>query len=204
MEKIYDGEYGEKVRPLPEKYMEIVEKWLRVTKEDQVLEMGCNQGTMLSWLKEHARNAFGVDINEDALFKAQNEGTVASDIAHLPFAKESFDKTISIHTLEHVPDLSSVFQEIDRVTKNGGLSLHFFPRPWTAIRGLDGALLDALKSTNNPIEAFKLARKYHVHILNPEKIKEFCKGTSLNVVEEKSFLVMEEGGMSWGVLLKKE
>jgi ubiquinone/menaquinone biosynthesis C-methylase UbiE len=204
MEKIYDGEYGEAVRPLPKKYMEIVEKWLRVSKEDQVLEMGCNQGTILNWLKEHTRNAFGVDINEDALFKAQNKRTVIGDIAHLPFDNESFDKTISIHTLEHIPDLSSVFHEIDRVTKSGGLSLHFFPRPWTAIRGLDGALLDALKTTNNPVEAFKLARKYHVHILNPEKIEGFCSGTNLKMDESKSFLVMEEGGMSWGVLLKKE
>lgn len=202
--QLYDSQYSEGIRPLPDKYLHEINTRLKIQPTDRILELGTNQGALLKWLKGKANTAFGIDINEAALRKAQEANLATADALKLPFADKSFDSSISVHLLEHLPDLSAVMHEIDRVTKDGGLSLHFFPRPWTAIRGLDGAMIDALKKTKNPIEALKMARKLHLHILNPKKILKYCQDTNLELVSGSSFYVASEGGLAWGVLLKKK
>jgi ubiquinone/menaquinone biosynthesis C-methylase UbiE len=45
----------------------------------------------------------------------------------LDFPDGYFDVVVSNQVLEHVPDLEAVLDEIDRVLKPGGASLHLFP-----------------------------------------------------------------------------
>ncbi|MBI2050309.1 MAG: class I SAM-dependent methyltransferase [Parcubacteria group bacterium] len=94
------------------------------------LEIGCGRGTMALYLNRY----FGVrvaatDISEDAVALAKEnfalhngEGDILrADAARLPFADDSFDMTMSVGLLEHVPDYMSLLREQYRVLKKGGV-----------------------------------------------------------------------------------
>lgn len=205
MENLYNEVYGEaQKRELPPLYKEKVLQWLQPQLEDKTLELGIGSGDMLEWLKQYTPGAIGSDINQEFLIKLQKQNTVATDAMALPFANNSFTKSVSMHTIEHIPDLARVFQELDRVTKDGGISLHGFPAPSEhAIRGADGSFYDAWNMTHNPIKAFLLARKFHPHNLNPRKLESFLQGTQWKIKESQRIYVPEEKGWSWVVLLQK-
>jgi len=70
----------------------------------------------------------GIDVSFESLLKAQSIYDICcqADARHLPFADESFDLVYSSHLLGHIPlqDKQPVVNEIYRVTRRGGFSLH--------------------------------------------------------------------------------
>jgi SAM-dependent methyltransferase len=70
----------------------------------------------------------GIDVSFESLLKAQwiYDTCCQADARHLPFADESFDLVYSSHLLGHIPlrDKRTVVNEIYRVTRRGGFSLH--------------------------------------------------------------------------------
>lgn len=172
--------------------------------EDKILELGIGSGDLLEWLKTYNPEVVGLDINQEFLIKLQKENTLIANAVMLPLKENSFNKSVSMHTIEHIPKLDLVFQELDRVTKDGGVSLHGFPAPSEyAIRGLDGAFFDAWGMTHNPLKAFLLARKFHPHNLNPDRFKKFLQGTKWNIQKSERIYIPEEKGWAWVVLLQK-
>lgn len=69
-----------------------------------------------------------VDLSFRSLMNAQNvsEACYQADICKLPFEDESFDLVFSAHLLGHIPlnKKQRATEEIFRVTKKGGFSLH--------------------------------------------------------------------------------
>ncbi len=102
----------------------------RVHPTDVVLDLGCGTGRFTVPMAEHGAAVTGFDISPAMLARMQanaaDHGQVVSaregDMAHLPFADDTFDAVTSMLALMHVPveDRQQVFLEVARVLKPGG------------------------------------------------------------------------------------
>jgi 2-polyprenyl-3-methyl-5-hydroxy-6-metoxy-1,4-benzoquinol methylase len=99
----------------------------------RVLEVGCGRGHVTRALAELGADALGVDSNPHAV--AQDGALtrcMSADALDLPDA--GFDAVISLHMIEHVPDVTAVLREMVRVLAPGGTLLLVYPAE--PIRGL--------------------------------------------------------------------
>ena len=87
-----------------------------------VLDAGCGGGGFVDYLVGEGFQATGVDKHDIFLQVSRQRGFkgmfVQADLAHrLPFADASFDTTICLDVLEHVPDDAVTIRELARVTR---------------------------------------------------------------------------------------
>ena len=82
----------------------------------EVLDLGCGVGHSF---RELGRPTVGVDLDAEAL-RGQDRPTAVADMRDLPFADGHFAATLSVHSLEHVPDPERILREARRVTAPGG------------------------------------------------------------------------------------
>jgi len=86
-----------------------------------VLDLGCGDGLLLSFLKEKGITGKGLDISEEGVEKAKSKGLNASvyDFSgKLPFQDGVFDVVVSLDVLEHLYDPENFIREAKRVSKN--------------------------------------------------------------------------------------
>ena len=183
---MYDHKYSKLVLPKDDwliqrdKLADLTIKTLVIDINDIVLDVGCDNGFVQQKVATAARKVIGIDINPDALREHYGGEAMVMDATKLVFPSSSFDKIYSLHTIEHIKDLQSVFREVDRVLKPGGLA--FFVYPWELFRGMAHAR-GAWKIYRNPF----LGYRFHVHRLTPKKVLRFASGTNLRHI--KSSLV---------------
>ncbi len=151
---------------------------LKPEKRDRVLEVGCNSGRFTRKLSMHCKEVLGIDVNEAAIKKSGLDNLICMNAESLDFGNGSFDKVVSLHTVEHIPNLKKALFEMCRVTKNGGKIVLVFPME--LVRGF-AALPSACIVYKNPL----MCRKLHLHKLNPEKIRQLVSGTALRMVLKK-------------------
>src|SRR5688500_3058442 len=74
----------------------------------KILDVGCGVNKY--------EGAIGVDYNADT------DADVIHDLGQFPypFADNEFDKIVSFHVIEHVPDVLKLITELYRITKPGG------------------------------------------------------------------------------------
>ena len=97
----------------------------------RMLEAGCGTGLILERLTTIDGRSHGVDLSAGMLSQARRRGLSVSqaDLVALPFPDQTFDSVVSFKVLAHVDDLPRALQELDRVTKSGGvLALEFYNR----------------------------------------------------------------------------
>ena len=105
----------------------------RVAPGDNVLDLGCGNGSLVQALREDGVNAEGCDIKfkEGPHAHALEQKGVIRKIAmpqyRLPYDDNSFDYIVSETVFEHVKNTDATIAEIHRVLKPGGISLHYFP-----------------------------------------------------------------------------
>lgn len=77
----------------------------------------------------HDIRIVAVDVSADELAAnhTAHETRVADVSCHIPFADSEVDLLVSRTLLEHVPDVESAVQEMARVLKPGGETLHLLP-----------------------------------------------------------------------------
>ncbi len=89
----------------------------------RILEVGCGGGALLAFLERRGFIATGVDISEEAVRLARSVAprseVVRSDAGDLPFGDASFDRLVSHHLVEHLPDLPAALAEWRRVLAPG-------------------------------------------------------------------------------------
>ncbi len=100
---------------------------------DRVLEIGCGAGRAVELVAAHVPEGHvtGIDLSRTMVraasrrnARALRAGRVAvreGDVARLPFADQTFDKILSIHTLYFWQDPTRAMAEIGRVLRPGGL-----------------------------------------------------------------------------------
>jgi SAM-dependent methyltransferase len=101
-----------------------------VPRGTKVLDVGCNDGTMMKLLKEKREcDVYGVDISELAIEAATEKGLNVqyADAHKLPFKDKSFDVVILSEVLSHVQNPEEVLAEIRRVLKKNGILLGSAP-----------------------------------------------------------------------------
>lgn len=153
---------------------------LKPEESDRILEVGCNSGNFVKTLKKHCDNVTGVDINEDAIKSSSVENLFCMSAEELVFRDDSFNKIVSMHTIEHVPDFKKALHEMGRVVKKGGRIVLSYPLE--PVRGLT-ALPTACFIYRNPA----MCRQLHLHKLNLGKISQAIKSTRLSLSFHKVF-----------------
>lgn len=206
-EDLYGSEYGgAQAREIPPTYLDIVDKWLPISLEQNVLEVGVGKGSLLTHVQQRSsKPVYGVDLNEWILQTHKPPNSVAADATALPFATGSIDRIVSMHTLEHVADVHTAFTEMSRVLKPRGLMLHVVPSPH--ITKAEGALVDTLRIHGllHFVTAWKEAHRLHIHNFKRyEKMLETIAGTDIKIVKAKRVFVPAEMGFSWVYLMEKQ
>ncbi len=89
----------------------------------RILEVGCGGGALLAFLESRGLEAVGVDISEEAVRlaarAAPRSAVLRADAAELPFEDASFERLVSHHLVEHLPDLPTALAEWRRVLAPG-------------------------------------------------------------------------------------
>jgi len=89
--------------------------------DHRVLDAGC--GDDLPLLTRYAPLAsfvVGIDVVPPSVPKPGNTEVLRGDLAHLPFADQSFDLIVSRSVVEHLEAPEAVFAEFHRVLRPGG------------------------------------------------------------------------------------
>jgi SAM-dependent methyltransferase len=148
---------------------------IRPTREDRILEIGCNDGALVFHLSHFAGHVCGVDINKEQVRRINNKNIQHMSATDLAFENETFDKVCCFDVIEHVSEVKKVFLEVHRILKSGGEFIISFP--FEVIRG-QAALFDAIGVYKDASHAKML----HVHKLTPKRIRTMIKDIPLGVI----------------------
>jgi len=106
----------------------------------KVLDFGCGRGAAVLKMLLLGYEAFGVDVdpgpvrNGEAVFRSlgysPEERLFLCENDSLPFETASFDLVFSEEVLEHIRSLEGYVKELARVSRQGGVGVHFFPAKW--------------------------------------------------------------------------
>ena len=144
--------------------------------DDNLLDIGCSRGFYVKALQAYTPNVMGIDISEAAIAAAVTDRVERGDATGLRFDANTFNKVISLHTIEHVPDLDAFLGEVARVLKPGGMAILVYP--WELFRGMQ-AIGAAVRHYRNPFAAGRI----HVHRLSPQRIRDLVAGSPLEYRE---------------------
>lgn len=106
----------------------VIARWLHLHGDEQVLDVGCANGTLTSHWAHRANSAVGVDFSERLIAVAQqrhgNERLrfQTAEAAALPFPDHSFDAVACFNVLLSLPDHAYVertIAELQRVARPG-------------------------------------------------------------------------------------
>ncbi len=92
-----------------------------------ILDAGCGTGIFTADILETGARVVGLELALSMLrraltkFPGRTFQPVIGDIRRLPFADDSFQKTISITAIEFIQDAKTAVEELFRVTKSKGL-----------------------------------------------------------------------------------
>lgn len=115
--------------------LRLTKKHLGLPKDYNFLDLGCGTATAEANLCSSFRSGVGIDLSYRMLkareCKAENCFFLQGNVAELPFSDGTFDLVFSITLMHHLADdvLPVFFDEIYRVLKPGGLTVHFDHNP---------------------------------------------------------------------------
>lgn len=131
--------------PLANTFEEVLEKGNRVSKEafrkmlpplkgKDILDIGCGEGSDCSfYLQSGAKSVTGLDASKELLDKAKNKYPGIKFeygiFEKLPFADNEFDYVFSKYALMTSSDLETIFIEVNRVLKQGGIFTFLVTHP---------------------------------------------------------------------------
>jgi 2-polyprenyl-3-methyl-5-hydroxy-6-metoxy-1,4-benzoquinol methylase len=102
-----------------------VKSMLKGSKAKLVLDVGCAEGFITSFLSKLPVYVIGIDVDESieiAKDKVKNTSFIYASITHLPFRSQVFEAVTCLEVLEHLQDqtIDKGIKEIDRVLKSSG------------------------------------------------------------------------------------
>lgn len=131
---------------------------------EEVLEVGCGRGHLTKRLRDREVEAVGIDVNPRASEVAVTPHVHTMHAEALDFEDDRFDAIVSVHAIEHIPDLDGAFAEMARVLRPGGRALFIYPAE--PIQGI-WAVPTAVILHGNPFKA----RQVHCQWLWPARVR---------------------------------
>jgi SAM-dependent methyltransferase len=96
---------------------------LNATNFETILELGCGTGQLARYLSDLDFTITAIDLSPANIeaTRARDVHALVADFASLPFPDDSFDASLAVNSLIHVPpgELASVLIEIARVLRPG-------------------------------------------------------------------------------------
>lgn len=128
----------------------------------RVLELGCGTGKNSQWLATQARELVGLDFSPGMLDVARRRVPgahvrfVERDITHpWPAEPASVDVVVGNLVLEHVRDLTPIYEEAARVLRPGGELFLCELHPYRQLRGGQARFEDEETNETVPVTAFQ-------------------------------------------------
>jgi len=105
------------------------------------LDFACGTGRIGAWLKQQeVKQIDGVDITAEMLSKAKEKNVynllLNTDVLNTELPDESYDLTIQSLADEHYPNISPLYLEASRITKNNGYFVIVGYHPFFLMNGL--------------------------------------------------------------------
>ena len=104
--------------------------YIKIRKEDTVLDLGCGGGRNIEYFLTQADKVYGMDHSEASVNMARERNKEAiergrcqilmGDVKSLPFNDESMDIVTAFETIYFWNDIEACFKEIYRVLNKGG------------------------------------------------------------------------------------
>lgn len=139
----------------------------------RTLEVGCGRGFLTRDMHVAlGLDVTGTDVNPNVTEHAVTDRVLAMPATALEFDDATFDHVVTVHAIEHIPDIAGAFAEMSRVLKPGGTMLAVYPAE--PIQGLF-AVPTAIILHHNPFKA----REVHCHKLNPAKVRGIAERAGL-------------------------
>lgn len=164
----------EEIRRRQQYYLDTyVKSWLDKDMPGDILDLGCGRGEWLEILRENGYQALGIDLNRESLNECQKKDLkvicmdAISYMRSLP--EESVRMITSFQLVEHLemPQLLSLFQELGRVVKKGGVIIMETPNPCNLQVGAASFYLDPT----------------HVRQLHPEFVRFLTEQSGFRQIE---------------------
>jgi len=160
----YDSKRYAMVNRWDSSHLDKVDRLLRLRPTDRVLEVGCGQGHLTKRLAARGIDIVGIDANPNAPEVAGTDRVVCMSAESLDFLDDEFDAIVSVHAIEHIPQLDAAVGEMARVLKPGGQALYIYPAE--PIMGLY-AIPTSIILYGTPFKA----REVHCQKLWPAKLR---------------------------------
>ena len=123
----YDRWFKTPIGSLVKKYeTQLILDQLKPKPGEIILDAGCGTGVFTIDILLSGSQVVGLDISLPMLVQAVKKlkglpfQMILADILNLPFPGNSFDKVISVTTLEFIEDAKGAVEELFRVTQKGG------------------------------------------------------------------------------------
>lgn len=173
--------------------IELSEKIEQYISEDfKTCEVGCEFG-VVSYLLKKTKNKYLLDINEDAIHKAQsafenlgdmNAKFFIGDMFQMPFQNEFFDIVFNAGVIEHFNKKERIeaLIEYSRIMKKTGTMIIAFPNHYSAIYRIGYLILRRLGLWKFPQEYKLYDLKYELRKANLKFVERYVcsKNTLIN------------------------
>ena len=123
----YDRWFTTPIGSLVKKYeTQLILDQLKPKPGEIILDAGCGTGVFTIDILLSGSQVVGLDISLPMLIQAVKKlkglpfQMILADILNLPFPGNSFDKVISVTTLEFIEDAKGAVEELFRITQKGG------------------------------------------------------------------------------------
>ncbi len=168
----YDSERYALVNRWDPSHLKRIDRLLPLSAGDRVLEVGCGRGHLTGRLADRGIDVIGIDANPMAAEVAGSDRIMTMRAETLEFDDATFDAVVSIHAIEHLPQLDAAVAEMARVLKPGGQALYIYPAE--PVMGLY-AVPTSIILYGTPFKA----REVHCHKLWPAKLRKIMKPAGL-------------------------
>lgn len=94
---------------------------------NNILDVGCNDGSRTMFMAEHfrinAKNVYGIDYDDELITLCRqrfNAEKVDLEVDNIPYENDFFDLVICNQVVEHLKNYRKVIKDLVRVTREGG------------------------------------------------------------------------------------
>ena len=123
----YDSRRYAAVNRWDSSHLDKIDRLLGSLDGERVLEVGCGAGHLTRRLAERGVDVTGIDANPNASEIAGTDRVQTMRAEALDFPDDSFDVVVSVHAIEHIPELEAALEEMGRVLRPGGRVLFIYP-----------------------------------------------------------------------------